>query len=244
VARRLAYTLLRLRRYPEALAASDRGIALAPDNPAMLQNKAMVLLAQGDLEGARRLIREAPPTMDPTDLVATFANYWDLYWVLPPEQQALLLRLTPSAFPDRATWAIVMAQTYRLRGDRLRARAYADSALPDFAARLAGTPNDAQSHTFRGLALAYAGRKAEAIAEGERGAALLPITTDTYTGPYLQHQLVRIYIETGELEKALDRLEPLLEMPYYLSPGWLRIDPTFDPLRENPRFRKLVEGRT
>jgi hypothetical protein len=56
--------------------------------------------------------------------------------------------------------------------------------------------------------------------------------------------LVRIYIETGEFEKALDRLEPLLEMPYYLSPGWLRIDPNFDPLRKQPRFQKLAEGTT
>ena len=244
VARRLSNALVRLRRYPEALAATDRALALAPDNVAAVQNKALVFLAQGDLEGARRLIREAPPTIDPTDLVAIFANFWDLYWVLTPDQQALLRRLTPSAFPDRSSWAIVMAQTYRLQGDRLRARAYADSALAAFAARLADTPNDAQSHAFRGLALAYLGRKAEAIAEGERGVALVPIARDSYTGPYLQHQLVRIYIETGEFEKALDKLEPLLEMPYNLSPGWLRIDPNFDPLRKQPRFQKLVEGAT
>jgi hypothetical protein len=29
---------------------------------------------------------------------------------------------------------------------------------------------------------------------------------------------------------------------YYLSLGWLRIDLTFEPLRSNPRFRKLLEG--
>jgi hypothetical protein len=93
-----------------------------------------------------------------------------------------------------------------------------------------------------GLALAYLGRKAEAVREGQRGLALKPISTDAYTGPYIQLQLARICLLVGEQEKALDQLEPLLRMPYYLSPGWLRIDPTFDSLRSNPRFRKLVEG--
>ncbi|HEY8257349.1 MAG TPA: hypothetical protein VIG08_06805 [Gemmatimonadales bacterium] len=46
----------------------------------------------------------------------------------------------------------------------------------------------------------------------------------------------------GEPGKALDHLEPLLRIPYFLSPGWLKIDPTFDPIRKNPRFQKLIEG--
>jgi hypothetical protein len=44
----------------------------------------------------------------------------------------------------------------------------------------------------------------------------------------------------GEHERALDQLEPLLNIPYYLSPGWLRVDPTFAALRGNPRFERLV----
>jgi tetratricopeptide (TPR) repeat protein len=108
---------------------------------------------------------------------------------------------------------------------------------------LRATPDDGQRHVIRGLALAYMGRKAEAIAEGKRAVELWPISRDSYNGAYVQHQLVRIYLLVGEPEKALDQLEPLLEMPYYLSPGWLRIDPTFAPLKGNPRFERLIAAK-
>ena len=70
--------------------------------------------------------------------------------------------------------------------------------------------------------------------------ALLPTAKDARSGPYYQHQLARIYILVGEHARALDQIEPLMKIPYWLSPGWLKIDPNFDPLRKNPRFQKLV----
>jgi hypothetical protein len=70
----------------------------------------------------------------------------------------------------------------------------------------------------------------------------MPTSRDAYFGPYNQLQLVRIYLLTGQPDKALDQLEPLLRIPFYLSPGWLRLDPTFDPLRKHPRFVKLAAG--
>jgi hypothetical protein len=72
---------------------------------------------------------------------------------------------------------------------------------------------------------------------------LLPISRDAYSGAYNQHQLVRIYIVLGEQEKALDALEPLLNIPYYLSPGWLAVDPNFALLKGNPRFEKLLKAK-
>jgi serine/threonine-protein kinase len=94
----------------------------------------------------------------------------------------------------------------------------------------------------RGLAQAYAGRKDIAIREGLRGVSLGPLSVDAQVAPYLVHQLARIYILTGEPDKAIDQIEALLRMQYWVSPAWLRIDPNFDPLRNNPRFKKLVEG--
>ena len=242
-ARRLTHTLLRLRRYPEALAAADRGLGVSPGNLDLIQNKAMVYLAQGDLNGARAAIRTAPAEVEPTALVSFFGNYWDLYWALDDAQQQLLLRLPLSAYDDdRGVWGIVRAQTHYLRGDPAKARVYADSARVGYGETLRATPEDPGRQAALGLALAYLGRKAEAMKAGERAVALLPLSGDGYTGPYFQHLLVRIYLLVGEPDKALDRLEPLLKIPYYLSPAWLRIDPTFDPLRKHPRFRKLVDS--
>ena len=200
-------------------------------------------LAKGDLGGARQVVRETPQEVDPTVLVAYIATYWDLYWLLDDQQQSLLLRLTPTAFDgDRGNWGEVLAETYALHGDTLRARAYADSARQAYETQLRETPTDAQRHVLLGVVLAYLGRRAEAIKEGEQGVAMLPVSKDAYSGPYNLHQLVRIYILAGEQEKALDQLEVLLKVPYYLSPGWLKVDPTFDPLRKNPRFQKLIAG--
>jgi tetratricopeptide (TPR) repeat protein len=226
----------------QALAAADRGRALSPA-PAFIELKAAVRLGQGDLNGARAVLQAAPAEISPTALVAFTSTYWDLVWVLDETQQKLLLRLPPSAFDDdRATWALALAQTWHLRGDVTRARAYADSIRLAYDVNLAATPDEPQNTVLRGLALAYLGRKAEAIAAGERGVTLAPISQDANVGAYLEHQLARICILIGEPDKALDHPEPLLRIPYFLSPAWLRIDPTFDSLRKNPRFRKLMEG--
>jgi tetratricopeptide (TPR) repeat protein len=239
----LGLVLFYTRRFAEAAAAYDHALELRPSNLSNREGRAMVELGRSDLAAARRVLAAAPREVDPAALVAYVANYWDLYWVLDDTQQKLALSLPPSAFDDdRGTWGIIRAQLYALRGDTARSRVWADTARVQLGRQLEDTPDDSQRHGFLGLALAYLGRKAGAIREGERAVALMPIERDALAGAYARHQLARICVLTGEQDKAMDQLDPLLKMPYFLSPGWLRIDPNFAPLRGNPRFQRLAAG--
>jgi hypothetical protein len=77
---------------------------------------------------------------------------------------------------------------------------------------------------------------------GERSLALRETALDAVSGPYYKYQVARIYIMAGQYDRALDLIEPLLSGPGDLTPGWLRIDPIFAPLRGNPRFDRLARA--
>jgi serine/threonine-protein kinase len=239
----LATALLWLRRYRESRESYDRNLALAPADLGLIQGRAMTFLGEGNLAGARSVLEAAPSEVEPSALVAYFTFYWDLSWVLDETRRDLILRLTPDAFyGDRGIWGICLTQAFALKGDTANVRVHAAEARRVFAEQLREVPNDPSRHAVLGLSLAFLGQKEEAIREGQRAVALLPVSRDANLGPYIQHQLVWIYILVSEHEKALDQLEPLLKVPYYVSPRWLAIDPNFDPLRSNPRFQKLVAG--
>jgi serine/threonine-protein kinase len=235
--------LVRMQKFPEAVVLGREAVAERPSDLNAADNLALLYLMQGDLASAKAVARDVPADVPRTAVATYFAIYQDLYWVLDDDEQKLVMRLGPSLFDnDRATWATVQMQIATLRGDRARARAFADTAQAEFTKQLQLTPNDPQQHLFRGLALATLGRKDEAIAEAMRGASFNPLDKDQVNGPYYQHQLARVYLLTGENEKALDVLETLIRIPYLLTPARLRIDPTFAPLKGNPRFEKLIRG--
>ncbi len=165
-------------------------------------------------------------------------------WVFDEAQRRLFLGLPVEAFGgNQAVRWICIAQTHALFGTRAELRRASEEAERALAKQIAETPDDAQLHALRGLALAYQGRRAEAIGEGERAVELLPVSRDAYTGAYLQHQLARIYVIVNERERALNVLERLLAIPYYVSPGWLSIDPNFSPLKGDPRFQRLLHTK-
>ncbi len=162
-------------------------------------------------------------------------------WALEDAERDLLFRLTPAAFDDdRAWWGQTLAIAHAEQGDMALAAAFADSALPRTKILMDASPNDPQTRAFYGLMMAYAGHKAEAVALAENAVALERGGKQLLS--YDMLLLVRTYLAVGEQEKALDGIEKLLQRSYYITPAWLGIDPTFKPLKGNPRFEKMVKG--
>jgi TolB-like protein/Tfp pilus assembly protein PilF len=84
------------------------------------------------------------------------------------------------------------------------------------------------------------GRKEEALAEGRRAVELCPVSKDAVLGAELVRNLAIIYAWTGEKDLALKQLEDILQIPGPISYGQLRLHPWWDPLRDDPRFERLI----
>ena len=95
------------------------------------------------------------------------------------------------------------------------------------------------------------GDKAAAFAFVEKAMAAIPIEKDALSGPVPIEILARVAAQMGEPDRAIAALQKLLSIPYAgalaadmpLTPALLRLDPMFDPLRNDPRFQKLCEDK-
>ena len=244
--RRVPGLLHALHRYPEELGAWDRALALAPDNLSMIQGKAFGYLALGELDSVHALVAQKLKSgVDTTALLVRFALYQETMWTLPSELWPKIVKLTPKDFDnDRGHWGLKLGHTYRLMGDTMHARMFGDSAVLAFAKQLHDFPDRAQVRELMARALALAGRKQEAAIQADSALKLRETTNDATLKPYVLFQAARVFIQSGENERAIDLIERLINMPATdVTPAYLRIDPSFAPLKGNPRFEKLIAGK-
>jgi serine/threonine-protein kinase len=245
----LGQSYVLMREYAEAEQCFSRASALGPDWAApSIENALVFWLKDGDTAGARGFLRDALGRLG----MSSFAS--DLVPVGYASNTALVARdeeirtrlqgLPLDAFnADTANYFALKSELHRLGGDPRLARVYADSARLAWELKVRQRPSEGPFHS--GLAMAYAGlgRKNDAVRESRTAIELLPVSKDAWLGSEMVLAQARVLTLVGDQDAAVDRLKDLLSVPSRLSPALLRVDPTWDPLRGNPRFRQLVGER-
>lgn len=238
----VAQTLMLLGRYPEAELYYDRAIALAPDLSSPYAEKARLYLRwKGSTEKARAVVEEGiKSTEDP------FINTLVTIDVYDGNYQDALDRLSFKSedIDSRGRFipnSLRYARIYRFMNKNDLAKKYYEEARSILEAKIAEHPQDARFHSSLGIAYAGLGRKEDSIREGKLAVELMPVSKEAMVGPYRVEDLAIIYVMVGEFDSAIDQLELLLDRPSYLSIPLLRLDPAWDPLRNHPRFKRLLE---
>ncbi len=251
IAREVAQTFLVLRKYSQAESYYERAILLRPDSPISYSCMAwLYLFWEGSTEKARAVVDRAlqsitlPEESSIVDLRITLDVYDGNY------QQALDRLSLRSVDIDNQEYiddqyrfipkALRYAEIYGYMDENELAKKYYDEARNILEARTREQPGDARLHTSLGIAYAGLGRREDAIREGKAGVDLLPVTKEAWRGLYRVEYLARIYVMIGEYNMAIDQIEFLLSVPGELSIPLLRLDPVWAPLRNHPRFKKLV----
>ncbi len=239
----IALTLWWMRRYREALAAADQAIVLAPDQPWSHLAKVFTLWSwkgRDGLDAARAALESVAKDHE----WAAWTWYWQEAFEGRDAEALRRLEESPGDWVRikiDASPKVLLAALAHARLDEVdQARAEFEAARRLLEAEVLAAPDDGRYHTSLGIACAALGLRDEALREGHRGVELLPLSQDAVYGiPHLIG-LAHIHTLLGEPEAALGQLEMMLSAPGWISVPWLRVDPTWDPLRSDPRFQALL----
>ncbi len=237
-----------VRDYVQSERYYQRALEMAPDEWTSYALKAsMCLLRDGNTENAQRVLDEATKKVGamPPGLadIQIRVNILDQKY-----DQALkkLSDLTKTPFDNQFYFApqeLVIAQIYGLIHQPQREHAYYDTARIKMESLIRKFPEDSRFHSALGIAYAGLGRKQDALREGEMATQQLPVSREAYRGAYRMLDLAQIYTIIGEQDTAIQKLEFLLSIPSMTSKPYLRLDPTWVSLRNNPKFQKLLEEK-
>jgi TolB-like protein/Tfp pilus assembly protein PilF len=233
------------RRYPEMIAVLDRALAIAPKDVDTRTARAQVDL---DRHADPRALHTTIDTIlaeDPT-AASTLADTWlDLGLCerdLAATERAIVA-LSGNAYRVDAVLlnrSFIEGLLARVRGDLTAARSAFTAARAQQEQLVRGQPNYGPALCMLGLIDAGLGHKEDALREGRRAVELLPVARDAINGPHMIEFFAIICAWTGEKETAFQQLAIATQLPGWLSYGQLRLHPLWDPLRDDPRFGKIV----
>ena len=242
LAREIGVIYHRTRRYVQAAEYYDISISLAPDQLAAYCFKAWnYWMGWGDLERSRQALEAMP------ERIGMFSSlFW--FWQESEERdyESALGRLAsaPEEIFRGGDVALPVALfegfLYRYMDQPELAKRAFESARALLEEELSARPDDHRVHSSLGIVHAALGNKDKAIGEGELAVELYPVSKDALHGPTQVENLAQIYMLVGEHDAALDQMEYLLSIPSSLSVQMLRITPKWDPLRDHPRFQRLL----
>ena len=242
----LAFSYMALRDFDAAKKMLDRAAAVAPQSWATVGLKSyLAILSRGDLTEAEKQISSLPADVDPNGMV-TWARSWVLILQRKfPEALAVLQKFPGEILIVEGSGPIPKAFLegiiYLLQGNKEKAQPTLEHALLVSEQLLRDAPEDPRRHAQRGFILAAMNRKQEAITEGKRAVELLPESQDAFDGPRGLTALAQIYANTRESDEALRLIDHLLGTPSGLTIPMLKLDPVWDPLRNDPRFQALID---
>jgi serine/threonine protein kinase/Tfp pilus assembly protein PilF len=246
-----AFSYMSHRRFPEALRKFDQVLDIVPDELDTLTRKAAIAQAEGDLARAAALLSPLHPAADYTQALEI-----QIY-------QAILERRTASviprlkeivAKPDPALGAFNgelrfwLGWAQEVAGDQAAAQESWRQARDELEPLLKEQPENYRLMGHLALTNMGLGDKVAALTMAERAVTMNPIERDALTGPTPIDILARVAGRMGEPDRAIAALQKVLSAPYVdslssgvpLTPALLRLDPMFDPLRNDPRFQKLA----
>jgi TolB-like protein/Flp pilus assembly protein TadD len=242
----LCFSYIAQRNFETADKVLDRAIAASPQAFQLRALKGfMAVLWKGDLGAAERVFPSTPTENDPEGMIT-----WARTFILTlerkfPEALEVLERfrgeamLTTTTAPAPKT--LLQGLIHLLQGDKTKAQPELEHARLVSEKLLREAPEDSARHAQHGLILAALGQKQEAIAEGKRAVELLPESQDALDGPHATANLAQIYAWTGEFDDAFRLLDHLFAVPSNLTVPLLKLDPAWDPLRQDPRFQALID---